>query len=433
LASARSTVRNAATAAALTVIGATPSTPDLRYGTDAASVPEDLTVLSILVAAATRAGGVAAFAGGSAVELVSLGVHVRTFSTDLAVAPWKWIQPQRRVRRDELHPALAASDLQLFPVRFPRRMAFSPALARALRRELSAVDVLHIHNLWQHPQYAAYRAALRHNVPYVVSPHGAFDPYLRQRSRIPKRVSTAVWQREMLDNAALIHVTTDAERDAIADISPHVPRVVVPCSLYVEDFASLPTRTHFRRSRLGGYDGPLILFLGRITQKKGLDVLLRAFALVRRDHEAKLAVVGPDDEGLLPTLRSLAAELRIEADVVFMDPLYGEDRLAALASADVWALSSHAENFGIAVAEAMAAGCVVVTSPGVDISAEIAAEGAGLVAAASPEPFAQALLKVLSEDRLRTQLREAARRFARRYDWSAVAPQLREMYRSVAA
>jgi glycosyltransferase involved in cell wall biosynthesis len=343
------------------------------------------------------------------------------------------IQGRRRVGDDEIHPTLATSDLHLFPTHFPRRLAFSPALARALRTELSAVDVVHIHNLWAHPQYAAHRAALRRNVPYVVSPHGALDPYLRRRGRIRKWVSTALWQGEMLDNAALIHVTTEAERDSIADIAPHVPRAVVPCGLHVKEFAALPSRTQFRRHRLGGYDGPLILFLGRITQKKGLDVLLRAFAAVRRAQEARLAVIGPDDEGLLPSLRRLAAELGIAGDVQFIEPVYGEERLAALASADVWALSSHAENFGIAVAEAMAAGCAVVTSPGVDISAEIASEGAAVIADAAPKPFGEALLDVVSDDRLRMRLREAGRRFVPRYDWSVVAPQLRDMYRSVSA
>src|SRR5437879_5718787 len=122
---------------------APPYAQDL-YETDPASVPRDLSVLSILVSAATRTGGTAAVVGGSAVELAPLGVHVRTFATDLAVAPWRLIQGRRRVRDDEIHPTLAASDLQLFPARFPRRLAFSPALARALGTELSAVDVLHI-------------------------------------------------------------------------------------------------------------------------------------------------------------------------------------------------------------------------------------------------------------------------------------------------
>jgi len=390
-------------------------------------------VLAVLVGAAARTGGPPAFVGGSALGLARLGVSMPILTTDLALAPWGFVQRQARVQREALHPALASGDLRLFPARFPRRLAFSPALARGLREAVATADVVHIHNLWQFPQYAAYRAALAAGVPYVVSPHGGLDPFLRARGRARKRVTTSLWQGEMLDRASLIHVTTHAEQQLIADISPHVPRAVVPCGLHLDEFARLPPREVFREQWLGGYQGPVILFLGRVTQKKGVDVLLRAFARVRAQRECRLAIVGPDDEGLEPELRRLAGSLAIGADVAFVGPLYGEDRLAALAGADVWALSSHTENFGIAVVEAMAAGRAVVTSPGVNLAADIAADEAGVVAEATPAAFADGLLAVLGDDLRRAALERAAPAFAARYDWGVVAPQLAEMYRMMAA
>jgi glycosyltransferase involved in cell wall biosynthesis len=390
-------------------------------------------VLAVLVGAAARTGGPPAFVGGSAMELRRLGVDVRVLATDLAFAPWGWWQRQRRVRRDELHPTLANSDTRLFAARFPRRLAFSPGLSRSLREMVPACDVVHVHNLWQFPQYAGYKAALAAGVPYIVSPHGGLDPYLRQRGRARKRLTAAVWQDEMLAKATLIHVTTEGEKELIADIAPQVPRAVVPCGLYVDEFTSLPPPDAFRRERLDGYDGPMILFLGRITQKKGVDLLIRAFAELRPLHECRLVIVGPDDEGILPGLRRLVGELGIARDVVFLDAVFGDERLAALSSADVWALSSHTENFGIAVVEAMAAGCAVVTTPGVNLAAEIASADAGIVAEATPDGFAEALLETLSDDQRRARLERTARTFAARYDWSAVAPRLLDMYSTAAA
>ena len=242
-------------------------------------------MLSILVGGATRTGGPAAFVGESATELRSHGASVRILATDLALAPWGWLQRQRRVTAGELHPALASGDLRIFPARFPRRLGYSPALARALRQEVGGSDVVHIHNLWQFPQYAAYRAALAAGVPYLVSPHGALDPYLRRRGRGRKRLTMALWQDEMLRRAAAIHVTTTAEARLIADVDPDVPREVVPCGVHVARFTSPPPAEEFRRRHLDGYEGPLILFLGRITEKKGVSFVGR----VRQRAPARLS------------------------------------------------------------------------------------------------------------------------------------------------
>jgi glycosyltransferase involved in cell wall biosynthesis len=312
-------------------------------------------------------------------------------------------------------------------------LAFSPALYRAACELAASSDLVHLHSLWHFPQYAGYRAASRARTPYIVSPHGALDPYLRRRGRVRKGLSTWLYQERLLREASLIHVTTDAEADLIADVATEVPRSIVPCGLYVQEFRELPAREVFRRRYLHGYGGPVILFLGRITYKKGVERLLRAFAHVRRQGECRLVVVGPDDEGLRPGLERLALELKVAQDVHFLGPLYGEERRAALATADVWALCSYTENFGIAVIEAMAAGCAVCISPGVNVSADVTGAEAGVVAGLEPEEFGAALAQLLADDARRLRLGSAARRFADRYDWSAVTPRLLDMYRRAVA
>lgn len=400
-------------------------------GVSAEPTAAELRVLEILPGASMRAGGPPAFVGGSAVELAKLGIGVKVLATDINLAPWGYLQRQTRVTEEDLHPTLRQADLEVLPARFPRRLAYSPGLRKAIHEEPG--DVIHIHNLWQYPQYAAHRVAVERGIPYVVSFHGGFDPYLRDHGRVRKAISTATWQRRMIEEAALVHVTTETERELTADIAPDVPRAIVPCGLYVEEFADLPPGEELRDARLGGYDGPLIVFLGRVTDKKGVDTLLRAFAHVRSALDARLAVVGPDDSGLLPSLKRLAASMGVDRHTDFVGPIFGRERLAALAAADVWALSSNAENFGIAVIEAMAAGRPVVISPHVNLAPEIAAAGAGVVAETDPEPFADALIGVLRDDRRRLELEEKGREFASGYDWSVVAPQLAEMYRRAAS
>jgi glycosyltransferase involved in cell wall biosynthesis len=200
----------------------------------------------------------------------------------------------------------------------------------------------------------------------------------------------------------------------------------------VAEFDQLPPRETLRRWWLSGYEGPVILFLGRLTYKKGVDLLIRAFGHTRAAVDARLVIAGPDDEGLTAGLQQLARELGVGDDVAFIGPVYGEDRLAALSAADVWALSSHTENFGIAVVEAMAAGTAVVVSPAVNLAEDITAADAGIVAELEPGAFGAALTDVLTDDLRRRSLQRRAREFARRYDWRVVAPEFAEMYHAAA-
>jgi glycosyltransferase involved in cell wall biosynthesis len=176
-----------------------------------------------------------------------------------------------------------------------------------------------------------------------------------------------------------------------------------------------------------------VLFLGRIAAKKGLDLLIRAFAIAsRRFADARLVLAGPDDEALRPELEALARREGVGERVLFPGMLRGDDKLAALAAADVWALSSHTENFGIAVIEALAAAVPTLISPAVNLAGEIERAGAGVVSETRPEAFAGALAYLLEDEERRAGYARRGREFACGYDWKAVAPRIVEMYEEVA-
>ena len=384
-------------------------------------------VLHVIPGLASRMGGPAVSVVESSLALAAEGVETTVFATDMAHAASN--RRHAKVRPDELPAGARNLDVRLFPARQPYRLAFSPALDRALAREAHGYDVVHIHSLFLFPQFAGFRRALRADRPYVVSPRGALDPWLRKRGRLRKAVTDITWQRRMLGRAELLHVTSQEEARLVADVAPAVPRVVVPNGIVWGRYQALPDPAAFRRSHLGGHDGPTILNLGRLSHKKGLDVLIRAFAIVSREFaDARLVIAGPDDEALTPPLVAIAAAEGVLANVSFVGMLTGEDKLGALAAADVWALPSHAENFGVAVVEALAAGLPVVISPAVNIAPEIAAFGAGSVCPQDPEQLAAELLRLLRDSAERARLGHRAREFARRFDWVTVAPQLRAMY-----
>jgi glycosyltransferase involved in cell wall biosynthesis len=381
-------------------------------------------VLHVIPSLAARTGGPAVAAVEFARVASQNGIESAILATEAAYPAGT--REGRSVEDGELVEGAEEVFVRLFPVRRPYRLARSPRLRDGLRRAVGGYDVVHIHSLYLDPQHAAAKAARRRGVPYVVSPHGALDPWLRERGRVRKAVVGVMWQRRMLQRAAALHFTTGDEARLAADVAPDVPRMVVPLGIDWKGFQELPPPMSFGA-------GPVVLSLGRIAAKKGLDLLIRAFALAsRRFDSTRLVIAGPDDEGLQPELEALAKREGVGEQVVFPGMLHGYDKLAALAAADVWALASHTENFGIAVVEALAAGLPTLISPAVNLSGEIERAGAGLVSETKPEAFAGALAYLLEDEGRRRQYAQRGREFARRFDWDAVAPQIVGMYEKVA-
>lgn len=389
-----------------------------------------LKVLHVLPLLAPRAGGYVTFALQAAASLQEHGVDAIVYATDLAHLPMAR-SPERMSPADAPYGA-DRLDVRLGRASPPRRLANSWQMWRELPRLVRTVDLVHIHSLWLVPQLAGYLSCRWANVPYVVSPHGALDPYLRRRGRARKWLTDRVWQRRMLRGAAALHVTTEEERDLVADVAPAVPRFVVPVGVHLADYAELPAAAAFCTEHLDAHTGPVVLFLGRVTYKKGLDVLVRGFARTAPGHDnALLVIVGPDDEGLTPSLRGLADRLGVADRVRFVPALYGREKLAALAAASVWVLASHTENFGVSVLEAAAAGLPIIVSPQVNLAAALVAAGGAAMAEVEPSAVAAAITELLDDGARRTRLGAAARKFAAAYDWSTVSPALAAEYRRI--
>jgi len=389
-------------------------------------------VLQVIPSVAHRTGGPAVMAVEIARALERRGVSNAIYATDMAY-PAQTARRQR-VRPDELPPGAAEVELRLFPARPPHRFAYSPLLGRALRRDVREYDIVHLHTIFLYPVVTAYREARRADVPYMISLHGALDPWQRTRRRPRKAIADRLWVRRMLGAAAVIHVDTPDEERLASDVVPHVPRAVVAPGIDWDGLQQPSPPRLFRERYLGGADGPLVLSVARIAENKGHDVLIRAFASVARElPDASLALIGPDDQGLRPRLLELAATEGVDERVVFAGMASEEEKRSALAAAAAWALPSLAEAFGIAAVEALAAGVPVVVSPSVNLAPELEAAGAGLVRERTPEAFAEALLTLLRSDERRRELGERGREFARRYDWRALAPRWVETYERAAA
>ncbi|HEY0757968.1 MAG TPA: glycosyltransferase [Acidisarcina sp.] len=261
---------------------------------------------------------------------------------------------------------------------------YTPRILRWLRANLQAYDIAVVNGLWQYLSRAVWKASRETGVPYVVFPHGMLDPYFKHAFPWKHRKKALYWrlfERRVLGDAAAVAFTCDQERLLARQAFPPLTvRESVVGYGTSEPNADLPiARETFLDAHPSLRGRRIALFIGRLHPKKGCDMLLQAFAAVLApDPEWRLVMAGPDQAGLRPQLEAMARTLGIEDRVTWTGMLLDDLKWGAFAAAEIFALPSHQENFGIAVVEALACGLPVLISKQVNIWAEIEAAGAGL-------------------------------------------------------
>jgi glycosyltransferase involved in cell wall biosynthesis len=321
-----------------------------------------------------------------------------------------------------------------FSVQF-RPLTISAQLKSFMKNNIATFDIIHIHGLYRFPPtYAAYQAR-KQKIPYVITPHGALDPYLytkSSRNLLLKRLYERWFDLPNLHGAGAIHYTAEDERKRAAFLGLRAPSFVVPNGVDWGRYAQLPARGAFRASQ-GLGDAPLVLFLGRLHPKKGLDLLIPAFETIRRQVSgAQLAIVGPENDSFGQQVRAWVGERGLTDSVHFVGHLDGADVIQAYVDADVFVLPSYTENFGMTVVEAMACAVPVVISDQVNIHAEVAQSGAGLVTHCDVSEVAEAVLGLLADPERRAVMGSAGRAAAQmRYTWPSIVDALSREYTSV--
>jgi len=318
-----------------------------------------------------------------------------------------------------------------------RPLHFSVSLGQWLLRHVAEYNVLHVHGLYRFPATFAAALASRKGVPYLIRPHGSLDPFMYRRSRysLPlKRLYERVFDFPNLNNADAIHFTSDEEAERASFLRLKAPGVVVSNGVAWEAYKELPRRGLFRDQLGLRQDQPLILFLGRLNFKKGLDLLIPAFAQVLHSvPDACLAIVGPDNEGLGAKVRQWCAENGVQQQVAFVDHIPPEETRQAYVDADVFALTSYTENTGMTVVEAMACGCPVVISDQVNIWPLVEKAGAGLVVPLDIGQISDALLRVLGDSHAAAMMGTSGRAAAReQFSWETIVDQFDRVYETLA-
>lgn len=296
------------------------------------------------------------------------------------------------------------------------QLRLSSGLSAALDRPY---DIIHSHGLWLMPNVYAGRAARRRRLPFVLSPRGMLAPEALRFSSLRKRLFWRLAQARAVPPHACLHATSEAEYGAIRAFGLHHPVAIIPNGI---DLGPAPEGTPPKAGRT-------ILFVGRLHPKKGLDNLLEAWAMVEAAAaEARLRIVGPDEAGHARRLAdvALAAGLRR----VSIEPaVEGDVKAATFSDAALTVLPSYNENFGLTVAESLAAARPVIASTGTPW-AGLVSERCGWWVDNDPASLAAAIRSAvaLSDAELAAMGRRGRSWMERDFGWDGVAAKMKAVY-----
>jgi glycosyltransferase involved in cell wall biosynthesis len=262
----------------------------------------------------------------------------------------------------------------------------SPKLQNWLNSHAEEFDAVVVNGIWQFHGYAVWRALRGKSTPYFVFTHGMLDPWFKQAYPLKHIKKSIYWRlaesKVLRDAAAVLFTSEEEKRLARNAFRPYrITERVVQYGTAGPEGNSEELATKFQTQYPQLAERPFLLYLSRIHPKKGVDLLLNAFAKhANVNPKLMLTIAGPDQVGWQEELERIATERGISDRIVWTGMLTGDQKWGAYFASDAFILPSHQENFGIVVAEALACGKPVLISNKVNIWREIEAAGAGYVA-----------------------------------------------------
>lgn len=271
--------------------------------------------------------------------------------------------------------------VEAFPFQIATTKRTAAAFGRAIENNASGCDIAIIHGLWNAGSIGGFHALKKLGIPWFIFPHGMLDPYFKKIKpvkHIVKQIYWSFWQGRILRQSAQVLFTSEEEqrlaKGAFYGHQSYSSAVLEYCAAdQFQEHLSKPAKITGTR--------PYFLYLSRIHEKKGLDLLLQAFAKYSEQYDNyDLVIAGPDkNNAYADVLKAQADALGVRNRVIWYGAASGEDKKSLFKHAEAFILPSHQENFGQVVAEALSAGLPVLISNKINIWREIEASGAGLI------------------------------------------------------
>jgi glycosyltransferase involved in cell wall biosynthesis len=302
-------------------------------------------------------------------------------------------------------------------------------MARALSDEIPKADIVDLHSMYLFHCWWTHRICVKANVPYILRPHGTLDPYIFHHHRWRKKVVELLFQDRVTRGAEYLHYTSTQEEELAQPFVFGRPGIMVPLGVDLSRYENMPTPDAFLNRHPEARGRKIVLFLSRLSFKKGLEILIPAFARAATQRDDLHLVIAGPDYGFEAQARALVDQYGIAGRTTFTGDLQKQQVLEAFAAANIFALSSHTENFGLAAAEAMAAGTPSILSDQVQIAPPAAADGACICLPLDIPKWTEAILHVFSSEAVAAELsRRGCAHALSTYSWDAIGPQLVDMY-----
>ena len=383
-------------------------------------------ILHVIPSLAARDGGPAKVVVEMCREITRRGAEAEIYTTNL---------DGRGVLDVPLGKPVVQGGVQVtyFPVGLSNFYKISWPLTVVLKATVPRYDAVHIHSLYQFPSTVAAYYCRRYGVPYIVRPHGTLDPFLFRRHRARKWLYEVAFERRNLRQAAAVQFTSEEESILAATHGLRLRPAVAPLGVDL-DYSPLRISRGALGERWPETIGKrVLLYLGRINFKKGLDLLAQSFGRLARERaDVHLLIAGPDSDGYAAKVRLLLSDQGVLDRTTFTGMVEGDAKAAALAESTMFVLPSYTENFGIAVVEAMAAGLPVVISNRVNIWREIDAAHAGLVVNTDAGEVADAMRALLATPERAAKMGRNGKNLAReQFSWESAGTRLMELYAGV--
>jgi glycosyltransferase involved in cell wall biosynthesis len=314
-----------------------------------------------------------------------------------------------------------------FSVNFIREFSFSIYLTYWLFKNIVHYDIVHVHALFSYPSTIAMLIARLKKVPYLIQPHGLLCRWSLTQSLLKKRVYFKLLERANLNHSKGIIVTMEQEKFEVSELKLKAPFFTVPYGInppYVISNAREKIRSRLELEK----DALIILFMARLHPKKGLEFLIPALSNLS-NKKFTFILAGNGDSEYEASIKSLLKKTGIESKTISLGFVGGELKQQLLQGSDLFVLTSHSENFGVAVFEAWSSGIPTLLTPGVALSTLSEQHGFGFVPQLDVESITDALQEYLDDTHFAKEKGNHARNFIlKNYSWNRIITDLIQIY-----
>ncbi len=307
-------------------------------------------------------------------------------------------------------------------------------LSDDIRNAVNDCDIVHIHELWHYPHFAAYHAAIQANKPYCITIHGHMNPWALRNKRIRKTLYMRAFQKKSLQNANTIHAMNQEEYQYIRDQGLTNNVRIIPNGVFIEQFSRHPYSTLDPNVYQNGSGDNIILFLGRIHPVKGLELLVKSFSeIIISNPDVHLVIAGPYEKSYKSHLERILAMSGALNNCTFTGMLNEKEKLAWLHRANIFVLPSYSEGMSISTLEAMASKVPVIITNHCQLP-DVGSHNAGLIVSTEVSEITKGLRYLIDNPNDRQSMGFNGHQLVKnKYTWDVIGDNYLNMYEDILA